>query len=488
MDFSSASALAIGDVMLDHYITGTTERVSPEAPVPVVNKRNSWAVPGGAANVARGLSRLGCDARLAGLAARDPAGETLRQEVAAEGIRAGFSASRNRPTTVKTRIMARGQQLLRVDEEVIAPPSLEEKVSLLVNFEKLLGGCKAVVLSDYAKGTLLADKDGDSVCRAVIKKAKDAKIPVLVDPKGLNWERYAGAACVTPNVSEFIKIVESLHSRDASRVRDEARVRSALALDLCERFNFGSLLLTRGSKGMELYVPGEKIVRIPAAMREVSDVSGAGDTVIATLAACAAIGMDWEESARTANIAAGIAVGKLGTSPVSIDELNRALREKTRESGVYGLEELLEKIGDWRKKGKKIVFTNGCFDLLHAGHAAVLRQSAELGDKLIVGLNSDASVSRLKGKSRPVQPAASRAAVLSALDSVDAVIVFEEDTPENLIKAIKPDYLVKGGDYAPEDIAGSAFVRSYGGQVRIIPLIEGESTTNIVNRIQAGKT
>ncbi|MBD5608401.1 MAG: D-glycero-beta-D-manno-heptose 1-phosphate adenylyltransferase, partial [Desulfovibrio sp.] len=447
-----------------------------------------WAALGGAANVARGLSRLGCDVRLAGLAARDAAGETLRKEVAAEGIRAGFAASRNRPTTTKTRIMARGQQLLRVDEEVISPPTLEEAVSLRAHFENLLGGCRAAVLSDYAKGVLLADRDGKSVCRQAIEKAREAGIPTLIDPKGLNWERYAGASCVTPNVSEFIKVLESIHSRNASAIGHESRLRADMAFDLCSRFNFGHLLLTRGEKGMELYTPGEKVARIPAAMREVSDVSGAGDTVIATLAACVAIGMDWEESARIANAAAGIAVGKLGTAPVSIDELNRALREKNREGGVYRLEELLEKINDWRKKGKKIVFTNGCFDLLHAGHIEILRKSAELGDKLVVGLNSDESVKRLKGKTRPIQSAESRATVLSALDSVDAVVIFEDDTPESLIKAVRPDYLVKGGDYSPEEIVGSSFVRSYGGQTLTIPLIEGESTTNIVNRIQAGES
>lgn len=486
MDFSGTTVLVVGDAMLDHYIAGDAERVSPEAPVPVVNKRRAWSVPGGAANVARGLARLGCDARLVGFAGQDAAGETLRKEIAAEGVKASLIPSRNRPTSCKTRIMALGQQLLRVDEEILMPPTLEETVALRKNFEQLLDGCRAVVLSDYAKGVLLADKNGVSVCPYIIDAAREAGVPVLVDPKGLNWERYAGASCVTPNTSEFIKIVESIRSRDAAEIREDARLRAALADDLCQKFNFSRLLLTRGPRGMELYAPNERPVRIPAAMREVSDVSGAGDTVIAVLTACAAAGLPWDESSRIANAAAGVAVGKIGTAPVSIGELNAALGEKNRAPGVYKLDDLLEKISEWRKKGLKIVFTNGCFDILHAGHVELLRKSAALGDKLIVGLNSDASVTRLKGPSRPVQSQENRAAVLASLGCVDAVVIFDEDTPEKLIQAARPDYLVKGGDYAPDEVVGASFMRSRGGQTRIVPLKEGLSTTNIINRIQAG--
>lgn len=485
MDFNDAPILVIGDVMLDHYITGDVQKLSPEAPVPVVNKKSSWAVPGGAANVARGLARLGCQAKLVGLIGADGTGEALKRELSAEGIKSGLPVSSNRPTTCKTRIMARGQQLLRVDEEISAPPSLEELVAMRVNMEKLVQDCKAIILSDYAKGALLADRQGKSICQEAISLASELDIPVLVDPKGLNWQRYSGAQCVTPNTSEFIKIMENMGEPQAFKLDDESKLRQTLADNICDSLHFDHLLLTRGPKGMVLYTPGAPGVRIQATMREVADVSGAGDTVIATLAACVANGLGWDESARIANIAAGIAVGKVGTAPVSIKELNRALGEKSG-GAIYKLDELLEISSNWRKKGNKTVFTNGCFDLLHPGHVALLKQAASFGDKLIVGLNSDQSVKRLKGPSRPVQDENSRACLLAALEFVDAVVIFEEDTPENLIMALRPDHLVKGGDYTPDSIVGAEFIKTYGGQLHIVPLVNGQGTTKIIKRIQAG--
>lgn len=484
MDFSTTSVLVLGDVMLDHYIAGTASRVSPEAPVPVVSMEQSWTVPGGAANVARGLARLGCHAKLIGLVGSDPAGESLRKEIAAEGIQGGLVQSRGRPTICKTRIMAHGQQLLRVDEETIQSPTLEEYVSLRLNFAKLLPGCNAVILSDYAKGALLRDKDGKSICQEAIKLAREANIPVLVDPKGIDWGRYQMAQCVTPNSSEFKKVCESLgHTMELS---DGAKYRTALAEELCKKFSFERLLLTRGPKGMNLYQPDEKPLRIHATMREVADVSGAGDTVIATLTACVAKGLSWAESARIANIAAGIAVGKMGTAPVNIQELNKAMGGNESDSRLFSLSELLEKIAEWRKNNQKIVFTNGCFDLLHPGHVSIIQQCAQMGDKLVIGLNSDSSVKRLKGHERPVQDEQSRAQVLSSMRGVDAVILFDEDTPENLIKAVRPDYLVKGSDYEIKDIAGSQFVQNYGGQVRLVDIVDGQSTSGIVQKIKAG--
>lgn len=485
MNFSGVTILVIGDVMLDHYITGTADRVSPEAPVAVVNRRQSWAVPGGAANVARSLARLGCHVRLIGLAGKDATGETLRNEIAAEGIQAALVSSDSRPTICKTRIMAHGQQLLRVDEETVQAPSLEEMVAMRVHCNNMLPGCDAVILSDYAKGCLLRDRNGKSICSEVIGLAGEADIPVLVDPKGIDWERYRGAQCVTPNTAEFRKICESLGAHNLERMDAEIRVREQLADNLCHKFGIDRILLTRGANGMNLFTPATKPLRIQATMREVADVSGAGDTVIATLTACRSLGISWPESAAIANTAAGVAVGKIGTAPVSVAELNQALAQNEKGSCEYTLPELLARLEEWRNEGHKIVFTNGCFDLLHPGHISLLKKSAEFGDRLVVGLNSDSSVKRLKGNARPVQNEKDRAALLAALKPVDAVIVFNEDTPADLIRAIKPDVLVKGGDYKLNEVVGADFVTSYGGQTRLVELVKGHSTTGMVEKIKS---
>lgn len=485
MDFKGISILALGDVMLDYYISGTASRVSPEAPVPVVSRQAAWNVPGGAANVAVGLARLGCQPALVGLTGEDGAGEALRQQVAAEGIRAGLVRSASRPTTCKTRILAHGQQLLRVDEEKIRRPDLEEQVALRVHLENLLPGSRALVLSDYAKGVLLTGKDGASLATTALALAGASGVPVLVDPKGVDWSRYQGAACVTPNTGEFIKVCEA-HGLWSGEGEPGASEREALAAELCRKFNLGRILLTRGAKGMSLYQPGLKPEHIRALTREVADVSGAGDTVIATLAACAATGMDWAEAARLANIAAGIAVTKLGAAPVSIGELNQAIAKGTGNPKLCSPGELAEKMRQWRRDGQRVVFTNGCFDLLHPGHISLLRQAAAMGDRLIVGLNSDESVRRLKGAERPIQDEQSRALLLAALQPVDAVVLFSEDTPENLVRAIRPDILVKGSDYRVDEVAGADFVKSYGGQVRLVELVDGCSTTDLTRRIKAG--
>lgn len=478
MEFSNIRILVAGDVMLDHYISGKASRISPEAPVPILNKERSWTVPGGAANVARGLAKLGCHVRLLGLAAQDGAGETLRKEVSAEGISAAFVTGKNRPTTCKTRIMASGQQLLRVDEEFVRKPELEERIALRHHLEDMIDGCDALILSDYAKGALLNDKTGVSLCQEAIKLARQKNIPVLIDPKGTDWDRYKGAQCITPNLAEFKQICQVLGKGDISR-------NYALhAENIIRQFNLDRLLLTKGRDGMTLFEPDKKAAVIRATAREVADVSGAGDSVLAVLTACVAKGMSWLESARIANIAAGIAVGKLGTAPVNIHELNNALAEKTSKAKIFSFNELMEQIKDWRNDGLRIVFTNGCFDLVHPGHIHVLKESSKMGDRLIVGLNTDNSVKRLKGTERPIQDENSRALVLSSLNMVDAVVLFNEDTPENLIKAIKPDVLVKGGDYQSNNIVGADFVQNYGGEVRIVKLIDGCSTTNLVKLIK----
>ncbi|MBD5647848.1 MAG: bifunctional D-glycero-beta-D-manno-heptose-7-phosphate kinase/D-glycero-beta-D-manno-heptose 1-phosphate adenylyltransferase HldE [Desulfovibrio sp.] len=481
MDFSGTAILVVGDVMLDRYLVGDVTRISPEAPVPVVRLEKRWSVPGGAGNVARNLSRLGVTARLTGLVGDDAEGRSLTEAVAAEGIEAALAVSRERATTSKTRVLGHGQQLLRLDAERVGPLSEAELAPLREAVARLLPGSGAIIISDYGKGVFLRREDGDSLCAVIMDMAREARIPVLVDPKGADWARYAGAACVTPNMAEF-----RLACGLAAGARPEAAERRELAEGLCRQYGFARLLLTRGARGMTLYAPGEAPVNIRAVVREVADVSGAGDTVIATLAACVAGGLGWADSAAVANAAAGVAVGKAGTAPVSVAELNEALRQGRDNPKLYSVPALARKLEEWRRKGERIVFTNGCFDLIHPGHVALLRQAAALGDRLVVGLNADASVKRLKGPERPIQDEMSRALVLAALQMVDAVVLFGEDTPERLIRAVSPDVLVKGSDYRVEDVVGADFVLGRGGEVRLVDLVDGCSTTGLVRKMQPG--
>ena len=480
MDFSGVRALVVGDVMLDHYITGSVERISPEAPVPVARVEASWSVPGGAANVARNMARLGCSVCLLGLTGEDESAATLRQCLADEGIHACLVSGQTRRTTRKTRIMAQGQQLLRLDEEVPASPTPDEGKALLSRAEDLLGDCSVLVLSDYAKGVLTTPPQGQSLCSPLIALARAHAIPVLVDPKGSQWERYAGAQCVTPNSVEF-------HTECglAPSIRLDRPQRAELAGRLRARYGFERLLVTRGSRGMALFGEGEPCY-LRAVAHEVADVSGAGDTVLAALAAAVGKGLGWEDSARIANVAAGLAVSKLGTAPVGRRELAAALREQTVNPKLYTRTELQEKLEDWRRKNLNVVFTNGCFDLVHPGHISLLRQAAAQGDRLVVGLNSDASVRRLKGPERPIQNEQSRALVLAAMQHVDAIVIFDEDTPLELVQSVCPQVLVKGSDYREEQIVGADFVKQHGGRVVLAQLVEGCSTTNIARSIARG--
>ena len=478
MNFDGVRVLVVGDVMLDHYIAGQVKRISPEAPVPVVSVAKRWSVPGGAANVARNLVRLGVDVAVAGVVGQDAAADDLRAALAAEGIADGLTASASRRTTCKTRVLAQGQQLLRLDEEVCVPLSAEEAEALKNRVISLLQGRQAVILSDYAKGVLLEAANGVNLCRVVIDEARRLGIAVLVDPKGSDWQRYAGAHCVTPNAGEF----DMACGLEPGAKLDRGR-RETLAAELRNRHGIERLLVTRGPKGMALFSPDEAPVYCRATVREVADVSGAGDTAIATLAASVGKGLPWAESMHLANAAAGVAVGKMGTAPVSLAELNEALREQADNPKLFTLPNLLEKIEEWRRKGESIVFTNGCFDLLHPGHISLIRQSAAQGDRLIVGLNSDASVSRLKGPTRPIQNENSRALLLAALSDVDAIVLFDEDTPLELITALHPDVLVKGSDYTIGSVVGAEVVQQAGGRVYLARLVDGCSTTGIVRKI-----
>ena len=482
MNFDGVRVLVVGDVMLDHYIAGQVKRISPEAPVPVVSVAKRWSVPGGAANVARNLVRLGVDVAVAGVVGQDAAADDLRAALAAEGIADGLTASASRRTTCKTRVLAQGQQLMRLDEEVCAPLSAEEAEALKACVISLLQGRQAVILSDYAKGVLLEAANGVSLCRVVIDEAHRLGIAVLVDPKGSDWQRYACAHCVTPNAGEF----DVACGLEPGAKLDRAQ-RESLAADLRIRYGIERLLVTRGPKGMALFSPGEAPVYCRATVREVADVSGAGDTAIATLAASVGKGLPWAESMHLANAAAGVAVGKMGTAPVSLAELNEALREQADNPKLFDLPNLVEKIEEWRRKGESIVFTNGCFDLLHPGHISLIRQSAAQGDRLIVGLNSDASVRRLKGPTRPIQNENSRALLLAALSDVDAIVLFNEDTPLELITALRPDVLVKGSDYTIGAVVGADVVQQGGGRVYLARLVDGCSTTGIVRKIDNHK-
>jgi D-beta-D-heptose 7-phosphate kinase/D-beta-D-heptose 1-phosphate adenosyltransferase len=476
MNFCGTRVLVVGDVMLDNYIACRVNRISPEAPVPVAHVRERWSVPGGAANVARNLARLTAEPLLVGLVGRDEAGRELRRLLEEEKISDGLVFSRARATIRKTRVMAHGQQLLRFDEEEVTSLRPEEYGRLARKIREYLSGCKAVILSDYGKGVLSAMPEGRSLCAFVISRARGQNIPVLVDPKGVDWGRYAGAQCVTPNSAEFAAVCGLSFENDRERRED-------MAAALRGRFAFERLLVTRGPKGMALFEGDDAPYYIRDAAREVADVSGAGDTAVAALGASVAVGLGWRESASIANVAAGIAVGKMGTAPVSLAELNQALHENTRNPKLHTTAALRDRVEEWRRKGERVIFTNGCFDLLHPGHISLIQQCAALGDRLVVALNSDVSVRRLKGSSRPVQDEQSRALLIAALRGVDAVILFDDDTPLALIEALKPDVLVKGADYTEQTVVGADVVRAYGGRVHLASLTEGCSTTGLVKRM-----
>jgi len=473
-DFSTARVLVAGDVMLDRYWTGPTARISPEAPVPVVRIQQDETRPGGAANVALNVTALGGAARLLGVVGRDEAGRALRERLQAQRVHTDFLEANRAPTITKLRVLSRHQQLIRLDfEESLGAVGVFDRAALLASFRRALEQVQVAVLSDYGKGTL-AD------AAELVAAARAARRPVLIDPKGVDWRPYAGATLLTPNLGEFEAVVGRCES-EAQLVEKAENLRRELALD--------ALLVTRSEHGMSLIAPGHAPLHLPAEAREVYDVTGAGDTVIAVFAAALAAGHDYAHAARLANLAAGIVVGKLGTATVSPAELARAIRRTHEEdSGVLGEDELLERVAAARAQGQVIVMTNGCFDLLHAGHVRYLEAAKKLGDVLIVAVNDDASVRRLKGPGRPLNKVADRMRLLAALKCVDWVVPFAEDTPERLIGRVLPDLLVKGGDYKPEQIAGYQAVKRNGGQVVILEYHPGYSTTNLLDRARSNRS
>lgn len=478
--FSNNNILVVGDVMLDQYTWGNVSRISPEAPVPVVRVDKKSKVIGGAANVASNLSGLGCRVTLIGLRGDDTQGNDLEKICTRSGIEASLIIDSGRPTTTKTRIMASKQQLFRLDEEESHLMSTRITDELIHIFEEKLPDAKVVILSDYGKGILQTP----GVCQKLIDLCKKNNIPSLIDPKGKNWERYTGATCITPNSAELEVIT------DTSIDNNEDTLFSMIA-KIKNNYNLDCLLLTRGAKGMCIADSEPTSLLIPTTAREVFDVSGAGDTVIATFAAGISAGLPFRESAKLANTAAGVVVGKVGTQPITISELDMALKAETVNDTITGyfktdsIEAAKAQINAWKSAGETVVFTNGCFDLLHPGHVDLLKKSRALGNRLIIGLNSDSSVKRLKGETRPILAEQDRASILSALACVDLVVLFEEDTPLEMLQMLRPDILVKGADYKLEDVVGRDLVESYGGKVSLVPLIEGYSTTKIEEKIIA---
>ncbi|MDA1107187.1 MAG: bifunctional D-glycero-beta-D-manno-heptose-7-phosphate kinase/D-glycero-beta-D-manno-heptose 1-phosphate adenylyltransferase HldE [Proteobacteria bacterium] len=472
-DFSSARVLVAGDVMLDRYWHGATARISPEAPVPVVRVETSEERPGGAGNVALNVAAVGARVTVAGLTGADEAAQALERLLAAAQVECLFEHIPGSATVTKLRVLSRHQQLIRLDfEDGFRQPDAQALSQQVV---QRLQKNDVLVLSDYGKGALRAAPE-------IIAAARAAGKPVLVDPKGRDFEPYRGATLMTPNLAEFEAVVGHCADED-ELVRKGEALRHSLALN--------ALVITRSERGMTLLRADHPALHLPAQAREVFDVTGAGDTVIALFAAALAAGADMADAARLANLAAGIVVGKLGAATVSVHELRSALHAhvSTRQ-GVVSEEDLLAAVAQVRARSETIVMTNGCFDILHAGHVRYLEQAKRLGDHLIIAVNDDASVRRLnKGTGateRPLNPLDVRMEVLAALKCVDWVVPFSEDTPERLICRVLPDKLVKGGDYKPEQIAGHRCVTAHGGEVRILSYEQGHSTTRLIEKMQGG--
>ncbi|OZA17272.1 MAG: bifunctional heptose 7-phosphate kinase/heptose 1-phosphate adenyltransferase [Thiotrichales bacterium 17-46-47] len=468
LNFERARVLVVGDVMLDQYWSGDTGRISPEAPVPVVRVQQIQARAGGAANVAMNAKALGAaSVGMVGIIGQDEAGDALDQLLVDAGVETHWVRDSLMPTVRKLRVVSRQQQLIRLDFEEVPPAHLAEK--LLLTVTQTLVDYDVLVISDYAKGALALVADMIEIARKMNKS-------VLVDPKGNDFSRYRGATLIKPNLSEFCAIVGKVSTDEAIAQRGQA---------LMNELGLSALLVTRSEAGMTLLQQGHDPVHIPTKAQEVFDVTGAGDTAMATLAVAFASGMNLPASVRLANEASGLVVRKLGTSIVTQAELAQATHPTAHAGSVADSWHSLQQwVKQAQQMGERVVMTNGCFDILHPGHIRYLREAKALGDRLVVAVNSDASVKRLKGESRPVNGLAERMEMLAALESVDWVVEFTEETPEALICAVKPDVLVKGGDYTPEQIAGANCVWQAGGEVRVLNFWQGHSTTKIIERMQ----
>ena len=476
--FEQSNILVLGDLMLDRYLWGDVERISPEAPVPVFHVRRQSEIPGGAGNVVSNLVGLGATVTVIGIRGRDAAGERLVKLLENDRVQSHVLTYSDRPTITKTRIVSQGQQMLRLDEEEVLPldKTLQAEIVELVKTES--SKASAIILSDYGKG-LLHTKE---LVQSIITLANRRQIPTIVDPKGSNWERYRGATCVTPNTKEL----EAVYGNSITSEAQLVEVMRTVML----KYDLSWLLVTRGPLGMCLMDRTEAPIFIPTLARQVFDVSGAGDTVTATLGLCVGSGLPFPDGAKVANLAAGIVVGKVGTQPINLIELQSSLETTGVDARISGVTQKLASLSAartqseaWRTSRQRVVFTNGCFDLLHPGHVHLLNQAKILGDRLVVAINSDDSVRRLKGSGRPILSERDRASLVASLDCVDLVVLFESDTPDDLLRCIRPHVLVKGSDYKHEQVLGRAIVESYGGEVRLIPLLNGYSTTDIASKI-----
>jgi len=464
--FKSLNILVVGDVMLDYYWSGSTTRVSPEAPVPIVKVSKKERRAGGAGNVALNIASLAANVTLLGIVGNDDEANELKELLSQKGVLCDFLKSNNRPTTCKLRIVAQHQQLIRLDfEEPLIDFNYAE---LLEHYQKALDSADVVIFSDYDKGVLAHIPE-------LLELANACGVKSLVDPKGSDFSRYSCSTLITPNYSEFQAVVGVCHDNEQIISKGQA---------LLKQHNIEALLVTLSEHGMALIKKSEAYF-LPTHAREVFDVTGAGDTVIASMALGVASGLGLQHAMHLANMAAGIVVGKFGTSTVSSQELNRALHgDKENISGVVSEEELESVIVFAQESGEKVVMTNGCFDILHAGHVAYLEQARLLGDRLVVAINSDESVRQLKGVSRPINKIEDRMTIIAALGCVDWVVPFYEETPERIYNKFLPDVLVKGGDYNPEEVIGSESVIKAGGKVQILDFVDGKSTTTTIERIK----
>ncbi|MCF7971670.1 MAG: bifunctional D-glycero-beta-D-manno-heptose-7-phosphate kinase/D-glycero-beta-D-manno-heptose 1-phosphate adenylyltransferase HldE [Methylococcaceae bacterium] len=465
-NFKGLNILVVGDVMLDYYWSGETKRISPEAPVPIVKVSKKEGRAGGAGNVALNIASLAANVTLLGIVGNDKEADELQDLLEQKGVQCDFLKSTNSPTACKLRIVAQHQQLIRLDfEEVLVDFNYAE---LLAHYQTALANADVVIFSDYDKGVLAHIPE-------LLGLAKARGVKSFVDPKGTDFSRYRGATLITPNRSEFQAVVGACHDNEQIVSKGQA---------LLEQHNIDALLVTLSEHGMALIKKSDAYF-LPTHAREVFDVTGAGDTVIASMALGVAAGLDVQHAMHLANMAAGIVVGKFGTSTVSSQELNRTLHgDKANISGVVSEEELESVIRFAQKSGEKVVMTNGCFDILHAGHVAYLEQAKRLGDRLVVAINSDESVRQLKGDSRPINKIEDRMTIIAALGCVDWVIPFYEETPERIYNKFLPDVLVKGGDYKPEDVVGGEAVIKAGGKVQILDFVDGKSTTTTIERIK----
>jgi D-beta-D-heptose 7-phosphate kinase / D-beta-D-heptose 1-phosphate adenosyltransferase len=476
--FCRKRILVVGDIMLDRFVYGTVARISPEAPAPVINTAAAEEAVGGAGNVARNLAALGAACDIVAVVGSDDAAHAIGRHLAGHpGIAAALVAVAGRVTTVKTRFVAtlHNTHLLRADAEETAPLRAETEDAVIAAVAGRLAGADAVVLSDYAKGVLTP-----RVVAAVVALARSAGTPVIVDPKGHDYGHYRGATVVTPNVAELAQAL----GRPVENAEDALR---AGAASLMGAIDCETLLVTRGERGMMVATRDGAAAFFDATARRIVDVSGAGDTVVASFTLALVAGAGAENAARLANAAAGVAVSKKGTSQVSADELRDILLSRPHfelREKIHDMETIKDCVAGWRRDGLTVGFTNGCFDLLHPGHVHLLCEARSHCDKLVVGLNNDSSVKRLKGATRPIQPEAARVVVMAGLAFVDAVVLFAADTPLDLIGRIRPDVLVKGADYRIDEVVGRELVESFGGRVVLVELVADSSTTRIIERLK----